>query len=460
MLFVNETNALNVFRIAAENQIFPRQTKYQATPFKSFSRCASKCANDVECFGFLFNNKTTRCERYYLAPPRLGRPMNVTGQVLYEKLTVQPIVDYPSILVSSRLSNESSGSSSFDIPSLYMDPLFPIVCALIGVFLICLCLFVICRKRLSKVDTKAQSDEESPRLYRGTVRASFESWVGRNYNSSQEDMLYDMEHIWKDYNKPDSKLQQFNTRSPRDRMFTVQYQYTDVDLDHMARYSQCRFSSVVTDSRSLSQSGSGTASKSSKVLVKDSSKKPNERKVVAKDSTEFPKTDSLYIPFSYTPESVKRHLSVDSPTSKIKFFHIPFEEIQRISVVGTGHFGDVWYAKWNGANVAIKQLSRGRTDDLLEESKILLKMNHHPHVCQIYGLTSEGSQIYMVQHFYRNGSVADFFKTHQVPMTLKLRFICHACMGIEFLHKNNVVHRDIAARNLLVNGSLGVCVSE
>eukprot|EP00493_Phyllostaurus_siculus_P014756 UN14982 len=75
-------------------------------------------------------------------------------------------------------------------------------------------------------------------------------------------------------------------------------------------------------------------------------------------------------------------------------------------------------------------------------------MNHHPHVCQIYGLTSEGSQIYMVQHFYRNGSVADFFKTHQVPMTLKLRFICHACMGIEFLHKNNVVHRDIAARNL------------
>ena len=80
------------------------------------------------------------------------------------------------------------------------------------------------------------------------------------------------------------------------------------DLDHMARYSQCRFSSVVTDSRSVSQSASGTASKSSKVLVKDSSKKPNARKVVAKDSTEFPKTDSLYIPFSHTPESVKRHL--------------------------------------------------------------------------------------------------------------------------------------------------------
>eukprot|EP00493_Phyllostaurus_siculus_P018487 UN18779 len=103
---------------------------------------------------FLFNIKRHGVNVIILHLLDWADPLNVTGQVLYEKLTVQPIVDYPSILVSSRLSNGSSGSSSFDIASLYRGPLFPIVCALIGVFLICLCLFVICRKRLSKVDTK------------------------------------------------------------------------------------------------------------------------------------------------------------------------------------------------------------------------------------------------------------------------------------------------------------------
>jgi len=101
-----------------------------------------------------------------------------------------------------------------------------------------------------------------------------------------------------------------------------------------------------------------------------------------------------------------------------------------------------------------------RSSDFLQEMKLLQSASlHSEFVVNVFGFIMEPKVILMEYH--KNGSldnalVKDFNKNGggeeaEFPFVLRLRFILQLCYAVLDLHKMNIVHRDLAVRNLLLS---------
>ena len=75
----------------------------------------------------------------------------------------------------------------------------------------------------------------------------------------------------------------------------------------------------------------------------------------------------------------------------------------------------------------------------------------HPNVVSFLGLSTDGPHPAMILEFCSGGSL-DKWVYSEKPMdsSVKFKIIKGIAVGMFHLHKNNVVHRDLAVRNILV----------
>ena len=66
------------------------------------------------------------------------------------------------------------------------------------------------------------------------------------------------------------------------------------------------------------------------------------------------------------------------------------------------------------------------------------------------GISVDGEDIYMVLELCSGGSLDKQFKKGKLTPKRKLKIIDGIAKGVAHLHKQKVVHRDIAARNVLL----------
>lgn len=53
--------------------------------------------------------------------------------------------------------------------------------------------------------------------------------------------------------------------------------------------------------------------------------------------------------------------------------------------------------------------------------------------------------------FMKNGCLSDYLAEHSnISMSQKLTFMCEIASGMNHLHHEGVIHKDLAARNILV----------
>lgn len=145
------------------------------------------------------------------------------------------------------------------------------------------------------------------------------------------------------------------------------------------------------------------------------------------------------------------------------------KEISRESVVlieriGGGAFGDVYrgtvssQALGEGSSsqkeVAIKMLSLSLSDK--EKSNILLEANvmaqlEHQNLVSLVGVVTKVSPVLLVMELCANGCLLDYLKeTSAIPYKQKLFIAREVCEGAQYLASRRLVHRDIAARNVLI----------
>ncbi|KAJ3003394.1 hypothetical protein HKX48_001780 [Thoreauomyces humboldtii] len=128
--------------------------------------------------------------------------------------------------------------------------------------------------------------------------------------------------------------------------------------------------------------------------------------------------------------------------------------------IGYGSSATVYIATYlpTGTNVAIKMIDldmfeRNQIDELRREIQIM-SLSKHPNLLPVYGSFVSGSKLYIVTPFLSSGSCLDIMKTafqdgmDEVSIATILR---QALLGLVYLHKNGLIHRDVKAGNLLIH---------
>uniref|UniRef100_A0A915PHW0 Tyrosine-protein kinase n=1 Tax=Setaria digitata TaxID=48799 RepID=A0A915PHW0_9BILA len=131
-----------------------------------------------------------------------------------------------------------------------------------------------------------------------------------------------------------------------------------------------------------------------------------------------------------------------------------------VSAVYKGILKDIESAK----EVAVKvrkgrRLNRELIEEICREARIMRRLEH-PNVVHLYGIAISKEPIMLLMEFMKDGSLDVFLATKGSALSKrrKLYFCLDIASGLEFLHKNGVIHRDISARSkkftLVVNDHL------
>ncbi len=149
-------------------------------------------------------------------------------------------------------------------------------------------------------------------------------------------------------------------------------------------------------------------------------------------------------------------LNIDLANTAIaERLHIPYAELTMIKQIGMGSYGEVYLGVWKQSHVAIKFCKRSLDiDEFLREAEVMLAIRPHPNIVQVLGVSTDGPQIALVLEFCQGGSLDTllFDKEDEISPAQRIKLAAGIAAGIYHLHQSNIVHRDLASRNVLLTG--------
>nr|CAG8494912.1 11930_t:CDS:2 [Entrophospora candida] len=139
-----------------------------------------------------------------------------------------------------------------------------------------------------------------------------------------------------------------------------------------------------------------------------------------------------------------------------------FSEFSEIEVVGTGATGLVHRAFLRKLqnNVALKSFDfseKFTNKEFVNELKLHNKAQSHENIINFYGLTKRpGASTYtLVLEFANNGTLKEYLRENkensEFDWKQKIKLAKQLADAISFLHRNNIVHRDLKSDNVLVS---------
>ncbi|XP_006653907.1 serine/threonine-protein kinase STY8-like [Oryza brachyantha] len=134
--------------------------------------------------------------------------------------------------------------------------------------------------------------------------------------------------------------------------------------------------------------------------------------------------------------------------------------------IASGSSGDLYRGTYLGVDVAVKFL---KSEHVNESSKVeflqeimILKSVDHDNVVQFYGACTKHRKYLIVTEYMSGGNLYDFL--HKQNNTLELPVVLRIAIGIskgmDYLHQNNIIHRDLKTANLLIGSGQVVKIAD
>ncbi|XP_010486085.1 PREDICTED: mitogen-activated protein kinase kinase kinase 3 isoform X2 [Camelina sativa] len=160
--------------------------------------------------------------------------------------------------------------------------------------------------------------------------------------------------------------------------------------------------------------------------------------------------------FAKPPPGLPAPRKEEEPSSSIRW--------RKGELIGCGAFGRVYMGMNldSGELLAIKQVliapssaSKEKTQDHireLEEEVQLLKNLSHPNIVRYLGTVRESDSLNILMEFVPGGSISTLLeKFGSFPEPVIIMYTKQILLGLEYLHKNGIMHRDIKGANILVD---------
>uniref|UniRef100_A0A182M0L4 Protein kinase domain-containing protein n=1 Tax=Anopheles culicifacies TaxID=139723 RepID=A0A182M0L4_9DIPT len=137
-----------------------------------------------------------------------------------------------------------------------------------------------------------------------------------------------------------------------------------------------------------------------------------------------------------------------------------------IGELGDGAFGKVYKAQ----NRDTKQLAAAKMCTLEDEENLsdhmveidILSEIKHPNIVGLYEAFSIDDKLWMLIEYCDGGALDSIMVELEKPLTeAQIAYVCkHMCAGLNHLHKNKVIHRDLKAGNVLLTMDGGVKLAD
>lgn len=148
----------------------------------------------------------------------------------------------------------------------------------------------------------------------------------------------------------------------------------------------------------------------------------------------------------------------EKPSSSTLILISP-DQIQQITKLGEGEFGEVYHGRYEDNSTTIpvaikimKDYSYSAKQDFLREAEHMSKLNHHC-ICKLYGIVdNHQNEMMMVIELLLLGSMLNYLSKHQLTISeyrLKV-WAAQIANGMAYMESKGIVHRDLAARNILL----------
>ena len=131
--------------------------------------------------------------------------------------------------------------------------------------------------------------------------------------------------------------------------------------------------------------------------------------------------------------------------------------------IGSGSFGCVYRGKWKNNTIAVKEvkIDQSSYEDFKRELDLSMSLPNHENLVNINAWCSNTSSFYMIMQYYPDGSLEGMLRgKNKKHLTLlqKTKYLIDIANAVCILHDNGIIHRDLAIRNVLVNGdTAAVC---
>ncbi|ETN83389.1 protein tyrosine kinase, partial [Necator americanus] len=121
-------------------------------------------------------------------------------------------------------------------------------------------------------------------------------------------------------------------------------------------------------------------------------------------------------------------------------------------VLGQGAFGEL---------KSDTELSKAKIKEMMKEARLMRELKH-PNVVCIYGVALLEHPLYIILEYVPGGALDAYLRKNKnvIGRDERLLMAMGAAWGLEYLHKSNVLHRDVAARNCLYDNDKIVKISD
>ena len=140
------------------------------------------------------------------------------------------------------------------------------------------------------------------------------------------------------------------------------------------------------------------------------------------------------------------------------------KDIEIVNIIGKGAYGDVYMGKNTKTKeiYAIKKITKKQLESetiyqYFNNEIFILKHLNHPNIIAFKSLIDYKTDIYLCTEYCNGGNLEQAMKCHleiyQKPISENIAryFIYNILLGIIYLNKNNLIHRDIKSDNILLH---------